>query len=186
MFFPYTPPRKCNTPFLWLSSITAFHLLPPSSSQELDGPVVRSVSCWNRLWLVSAAGTLGGADTEAVPELAGDLGQRAHAAGTGGLSALGLLGPVVCFVLNVSTYACLFCLESGGEAVALIIVDVYIFGADGSFVSRTLAGLSSGVTARSAGVLLNVERSATCMSTIVHSQPSVLNASCVSFFQLCL
>lgn len=49
----------------------------------------------NRLWLVGAAGTLGGTDTEAVPELAGDLGERAHAAGTGGLSALGLLGPVV-------------------------------------------------------------------------------------------
>lgn len=49
----------------------------------------------NRLWLVSTAGTLRGADAEAVPELAGDLGKRAHAAGTGGLSALGLLGPVV-------------------------------------------------------------------------------------------
>lgn len=47
----------------------------------------------------------------------------------------------------------------------MIIVDgcvyVYVFGANGSFRSRTLAGLSSGVTARSAGVLLDVQRSAT-------------------------
>lgn len=65
---------------------------PCSSSRKLFG----WYRCWNRLWLVSAASALGGSSAETVPELAGDFGQRAHATGTGGLSALGLLGPVVC------------------------------------------------------------------------------------------
>lgn len=43
-----------------------------------------------------AASTLGGAGLEAVGELAGDVLERPHAAGAGGLSALGLLAPVVC------------------------------------------------------------------------------------------
>lgn len=75
----------------------------------------------NRLWLVSTAGTLGSADAEAVPELAGDLGERAHAAGTGGLSALGLLGPVVYSSLVLAP---LFdrCLGSGGWLIVMIIV----------------------------------------------------------------
>jgi len=42
-----------------------------------------------------ATGTLGGTDTEAVAELARDVLQCTHAAGTGGLSPLGLLSPVV-------------------------------------------------------------------------------------------
>lgn len=64
-------------------------------------------------------GASGGAGAETVGELAGDGLEVPHAAGTGGLSALGLLAPVV------------------------------------------LAGLSSRVAARSAGVLLDVERAAT-------------------------
>lgn len=41
-------------------------------------------------------GTLGDADTEAIVESSGDVLEVLHASGTGGLSSLGLLGPVVC------------------------------------------------------------------------------------------
>ena len=43
-----------------------------------------------------ALGTLRRAGLEAVLELPGDELERPHAAGTGGLSSLGLLAPVVC------------------------------------------------------------------------------------------
>jgi hypothetical protein len=46
--------------------------------------------------LLDTAGALGGTGLEAVGELAGDGLQVLHAAGTGGLSPLGLLAPVVC------------------------------------------------------------------------------------------
>lgn len=50
-----------------------------------------------------ATGTLGHTGLEAVLELAGNGAKVPHAAGTGGLSSLGLLGPVVCvFPINVS------------------------------------------------------------------------------------
>lgn len=42
--FPCTPPKKMQYAILWLSSITASHLLPPCSSREVDGLVVWSVS----------------------------------------------------------------------------------------------------------------------------------------------
>lgn len=45
---------------------------------------------------LDTARTLGGAGLEAVAELAGNGLQVLHAAGTGGLSPLGLLAPVVC------------------------------------------------------------------------------------------
>jgi len=45
---------------------------------------------------LGASGVLGVADTEAVVESSGDMLEVLHAAGTGGLSSLGLLGPVVC------------------------------------------------------------------------------------------
>ena len=45
---------------------------------------------------LDAAGALGSTALEAVGELAGDGLQVLHAAGTGGLSPLGLLAPVVC------------------------------------------------------------------------------------------
>ena len=45
--------------------------------------------------LLDTAGALGGTGLEAVGELAGDGLQVLHAAGTGGLSPLGLLAPVV-------------------------------------------------------------------------------------------
>lgn len=43
-----------------------------------------------------ATGTLGGTGLEAVKEAAVDIAQGAHAAGAGGLAALGLLTPVDC------------------------------------------------------------------------------------------
>lgn len=46
-----------------------------------------------------ALGTLGGTGLESVAELAVDGLEVSHAAGTGGLSSLGLLAPVVCRVL---------------------------------------------------------------------------------------
>jgi hypothetical protein len=46
--------------------------------------------------LLDTASALGGTGLEAVAELAGDGLQVLHAAGTGGLSPLGLLAPVVC------------------------------------------------------------------------------------------
>lgn len=48
---------------------------------------------------------LGDTRLEAVLELAGDGAEVPHAAGTGGLSALGLLGPVVCYKL-VPEFGC--------------------------------------------------------------------------------
>ena len=45
---------------------------------------------------LGASGVLGIADTEAIVESPGDVLEVLHAAGTGGLSSLGLLGPVVC------------------------------------------------------------------------------------------
>jgi hypothetical protein len=78
---------------LFLSSVVnhCVHAAHPSQS---DWP--RPIP-FHHLWLARAASTLGGADLEAVLEAAGDGGEGSHAAGTGGLSALGLLGPVVCY-----------------------------------------------------------------------------------------
>lgn len=45
---------------------------------------------------LGSASTLGLSDLETVLEAAGDVLEVLHASGTGGLSALGLLGPVVC------------------------------------------------------------------------------------------
>jgi hypothetical protein len=50
-----------------------------------------------RLCILGTAGTLGSANLEAVLEASGHGGEGSHAAGTGGLPALGLLGPVVYF-----------------------------------------------------------------------------------------
>jgi hypothetical protein len=69
-----------------------------------------------------ALGTSGCASSEAVAELAVDGLEVAHAAGSGGLPALGLLAPVDCFVLTIDLRG-----RAGSE--------------------RTLAGLSSRVAA---------------------------------------
>lgn len=105
--FPLTR-RKANAirP-LFLSSVVNHRVYAAHPSQS-DWP--RPVRC-HHLWLARAASTLGGADLEAVLEAAGDGGEGSHAAGTGGLSALGLLGPVVCFVdARVSSLVVIQCL----------------------------------------------------------------------------
>lgn len=48
--------------------------------------------------LLGATGALGGTGLEAVREAAVDVAEGAHAAGAGGLAALGLLRPVVCCI----------------------------------------------------------------------------------------
>lgn len=55
----------------------------------------------SRLSGLDAAGTLGGTALEAVGELAVDGLEVLHAAGTSGLSPLGLLAPVVCGMMLV-------------------------------------------------------------------------------------
>jgi hypothetical protein len=54
-----------------------------------------------RLRALDATGTLRRASLEAVGELAADGLEVLHAAGTGGLSPLGLLAPVVCGMMLV-------------------------------------------------------------------------------------
>jgi hypothetical protein len=84
---------------------------------------------------------------ESVLETAGDIAEVAETTSSGGLSALGLLGPLVykdglavalSFISSKSLFRSSNSLEVGGE--------------------RTLAGLSGWVGARGAGVLLDVER----------------------------
>lgn len=95
------------------------------------------------LCLGRALGSSGRTDTESVAELAGDGLEVSHAAGTGGLPSLGLLAPVDC---------------------AVSIMVLVLVGQQRAARERTLAGLGSRVTARSAGVLLNVEGATTCSS----------------------
>jgi len=54
-------------------------------------PRLRRLGCTN---LADAASTLGYTGAETVLELSGDLLERSHAAGSGSLSALGLLAPL--------------------------------------------------------------------------------------------
>jgi hypothetical protein len=95
-----------------------------------------------------ATGTLGSALLEAVAELPVDGLEVPHAAGAGGLSPLGLLGPVVCLLL-VFLFLSLLCPSYHDELVA----------AERSR-RRTLPGLSGGVGTAGASVLLDVERAA--------------------------
>lgn len=154
--------------FLWLSSITAVQPRAPAPSPV---PVPRKLfgwyRCWNHLWLVSAASALGGASAETVPELAGDFGQGAHATGTGGLSALGLLGPVVCTSCVLASLLlaprCPWVLQ---PIDAVLSVRSWMCFRGWIVFSRTLAGLGGGVATRGAGVLLDVHGSATCVSRV--------------------
>jgi hypothetical protein len=70
-----------------------------ASFRYFDQPRLLSLERSHRLGgsVGRALGALRGASAEAVAELAGDELECAHAAGTGGLSSLGLLTPVVCF-----------------------------------------------------------------------------------------
>lgn len=117
-------------------------ILPFHPSQRL--PVELIVAHLGGLGL-GALGTGGSTSAETVGELAGDGLEVTHAAGTGGLPPLGLLAPVDCIVLIP------------GSSVSVDSVG-----------RHTLAGLSSRVSARSAGVLLDVEGATTCASP---SQP---------------
>jgi hypothetical protein len=51
----------------------------------------------------STPGTLGSTGLEAVLELASNGAEVPHAASTGGLSSLSLLGPVVCSVVTLAS-----------------------------------------------------------------------------------
>lgn len=81
------------------------------------------------LCLLGAAGALGSADLEAVLEASGHGGERSHAAGTGGLSALGLLGPVVCFTslsASCSGPPALFAGSVAGRVAVRVRVDASV------------------------------------------------------------
>ena len=56
------------------------------------------------LLALGTAGGLGGAGLEAVLEAALDVAEVAHSAGAGGLSALGLLAPVVCVQQKIVSF----------------------------------------------------------------------------------
>jgi len=65
---------------------------------------------------LSAAGTLGRTELEAIFEAPGDGLEVTHASGTGGLSPLRLLGPVVCDTMS----------DSGFRAVARRVDNVHL------------------------------------------------------------
>jgi len=77
--------------------VPSAHRLFWCSFKYFDQPRLLSLERSHRLGggVGRALGALGGTSAEAVAELAGDELECAHAAGTGGLSSLGLLTPVV-------------------------------------------------------------------------------------------
>lgn len=93
-----------------------------------------------------SAGVLWDTRLESVLELAGNGLEVTAATGTGGLAALGLLGPVVYGIL-----VCARLLRFGLQIVSERVL-----------VVRTSSDLGSWVSARGASVLLNVEGTATC------------------------
>jgi hypothetical protein len=112
-----------------------------------------------RLILLCGCGALGTcrrSDAETVAELARDGLEVSHAAGTGGLPSLGLLAPVDC-------------------CGSILVLKSY----RGAVGERTLAGLSSRVAARGAGVLLDVEGATTWSCPLVPESirqcPSISN-----------
>jgi len=88
--------------------------------------------------------TLGHTSLETVLELPGNLAEVSHAAGTGDLSPLSLLGPVVC-----------------NHSRPCQQIRPRLLLSSSCWLKRTLAGLSSGVAAGSAGLLLVVQGTAT-------------------------
>ena len=119
-------------------------------------------------------GVLGHTGPEAVLESAGDVLEVAHAAGADGVSALGLLAPVVCSrgFCHVSSFFLSFIFW-----VVALFSTLNLFAHESSQAQRgwkkdqgskcrggskeerrTLPGLSSRVAARGARVLLDVER----------------------------
>ena len=110
----------------------------------------------NNLGALGALGALGGADLEAVVEAAVDLLEVAHSAGTGGLSALGLLAPVDCRTKLVSQYILNTQVFLSKDKRLLDILSIEQRGVGGERI-RTLASLSGRVTAVGTSRLLDVE-----------------------------
>lgn len=111
---------------------------------------------------------------ETVLEAAGDILEVSHAASTDGLSSLGLLAPVVCS----ATVSIMFQFVTNQPTVlqSFVITVSKSLSGESRLGERTLAGLSSGVAAGSAGVLLDVQRAATCNSSS-NVSPSVAGSS---------
>ena len=107
----------------------------------------------SRLSGLDATGTLGSAGLEAVGELAVDGLEVLHAAGTSGLSPLGLLAPVVCGRMLV------YFLSWPSEALSMFCSG--IGGLEEGGVRRTLPDGCARVTAVGASVLLHVQRATT-------------------------
>lgn len=111
-----------------------------------------------------ATGALGSALLETVLELAWHELERSHAAGTGGLSSLGLLTPVVCrsdvSMLLVSWLGVRF------DAEACIV------GGQDEVNRRTLSNASAWVSAVGASVLLDVHRAAACVTSSISIRSS--------------
>jgi hypothetical protein len=105
-----------------------------------------------RLSALDATGTLGRAGLEAVGELAADGLEVLHAAGTSGLSPLGLLTPVVCGIKLVVFLMVERCVVGVGSSIG---------GLEEGGVRRTLPDGSARVTAVGASVLLHVQRATT-------------------------
>jgi hypothetical protein len=105
-----------------------------------------------RLSALDATGTLGRAGLEAVGELAADGLEVLHAAGTSGLSPLGLLTPVVCGSMLVVFLMAERCVVGVGSSIG---------GLEEGGVRRTLPDGSARVTAVGASVLLHVQRATT-------------------------
>jgi len=89
---------------------------------------------------------LGHAGLEAVLEAAGDILEVPHAAGADGLSALGLLAPVVCKSPDKSVHQPFHYIgnEPDSWKVFALSVTIHLLKCAGL---RTLSGLSSGITA---------------------------------------
>ena len=144
-------PMPCNTilvnpyPYILIAPVRV-DFIPPSTT-----PGFFPLSLHTRdLCGLGALGAGGGTGAETVGELAVDGLEVTHAAGAGGLPALGLLAPVDC--------AALVSRGLGGWDVCLSV------GVEQRGRSRTLPGLGSRVAARGAGVLLDVEGATTCGS----------------------
>ena len=102
--------------------------------------------------VLRATGTLGSADLEAILEAAVDVPEVGGAAGTGGLASLGLLTPVDC-IPTILVSQCSIHIHTTLSAEKYFHRQTI---SKGCRDIRTLAGLSSRVTAVGAGRLLDV------------------------------
>lgn len=147
-------PKRCN-PFSRRSSV---HFAMPIVSQNVTTCSTPPLS----LQRAGAPRVGGHTSAESVLEAAGDVLEVSHAASANGLSALGLLAPVVCSKgpgQHSSSSSSPPCHPPIVAPPARIRVRVR--GTSRTHGRRTLSDLSSGVAAGSAGVLLDVEGAAT-------------------------